>query len=89
MGYNNSDCCLRWQRDLKREKKKSLVLFLSLQSGVQELSLTERQQCEISENSKKYPVFLCKFLNFHTRELLAHEAHKVLPPGEGGSSGSL
>lgn len=23
MGYNNSDCCLRWQKDLKRKKKKS------------------------------------------------------------------
>lgn len=63
-------------------KKKNLVLFLSLQPDMQELHLTERHQCEISKNSKKHPVFLCKFWNFHTRELPAHEAHR----GKGGSS---
>jgi len=34
-------------------------------------------------------VFFCKTINFHTRELLAHEAHRVLPPGKGDGHGSL
>lgn len=88
MGYNSSDFFLRWQRDLNEKKKNNLVLFLSLQSGLQELHLTEQHQCEISENSMKQTVFLCKILNFHTRELLAHEADGALLPGKGGS-GSL